>query len=265
MSSNELAGLGLDDRASLADRRLPRRTFLAASGGAVLSVALAALPRALAERGWLDEAAAAELDLTRDTLNGLVAFVTPGDDEYSVAQGDSTKGPGGIAAGTTGAMIEALDGLVPAPFVGGSTGTTLPASGAVAQLLNSVALQVNAGASRGGFASPFARLSFAEKGEVFRRLESDPTFEGTPVRLLAGLLPVVVAFLTFSEAPVLEGGRPTGKPLGWLISNYAGPSDGWREFRGYYGGRRSAANAHRYVRHRHRRRRRRRRRRARRA
>ena len=56
---------------------------------------------------------AAELDLTRDTLNGLVAFVTPGDDPYSVAQGVATTGPGGIAAGATDAMIETLDRVVP--------------------------------------------------------------------------------------------------------------------------------------------------------
>lgn len=245
----------------LEEGRFRRRTFLAAAGGAALSAALAGLPRALAERGWLDEAAAAaEVDLTRDTFNGLVAFVTPGDDEYSAAQGVATGRPGGIAAGTTGAMIEALDSLVSAPLVGGSTNTRLPTSGAVAQLLNNFALQVNAGASRGGFTSPFARLSFAEKGEVFRRLESEPALEGTPFRYLAGVLPTLVAALAFTEAPVLEGGRVTGTPLGWLISNYAGPSDGWREFRGYYRGRRAAANAHRYVRRRRRRRRWRRRR-----
>jgi hypothetical protein len=228
---------------------LSRRQFLGRGGA--LAAALVALPQALAERGWLDEAAAAEFDLTRDTLNGLVAFVTPGDDEYSVAQGDFTKGPGGIAAGATGAMIETLDRAVPVPLVGGSTGTTAPASGAVAQLLNGYALQVNPAGSRGGFASPFARLSFKEKGEVFRRFESDPAWEGSSVRYLASLLPAFPAFLAFSEAAVFKNGKLTDTPLGWRIVGYGGRSDGWKEFKGYWGGRRAAANAHRFVRHRH--------------
>jgi hypothetical protein len=249
----------LDEHAFPADGRLPRRAFLAGAGAVALSAALAGLPRALAERGWLDEAAAIELDLTRDTINGLVAFIAPGDDEYSVAQGVSTNGPGGIAAGTTGAMIEALDGFVPAPLVGGSTGITLPASAAVAQLLNAYAAQVNPAASRGVFLSPFARLSFAEKGEVFRRLESDPAFAGTPVGYLAAVLPAFVAIVAFSDAPVLQDGELTARPLGWRLSSYRGPSDGWNELKGYYGGRRRATNAHRFVRHRHPRRRRRRR------
>jgi hypothetical protein len=219
------------------------------------------LPRALAERGWLDEAAAAEPDLTRDTFNGLVAFVTPGDDEYSVAQGVSTEGPGGISAGATGAFIDTLDRALPAPLVGGSTGTTLPASAAVAQLLNNYATQVNPAASRGGFVSPLARLSFQEKGEVFRRFESDPAWEGSSVRYLAALLPAFPAFLAFSEAGVYRNGQLTDTPVGWRISGYGGRSDGWKEFKGYWRGRRAARNAHRFVRHRHRRRRRRRRRR----
>jgi hypothetical protein len=231
-------------------QRLGRRSFLAAAGGIALSAALDGLPRALEGRGWLDEAAAAELDSTRDAINGLVAFVTPGDDEYSLAQGVSTQGPGGIAAGTTGAMIEALDGASRAPLVGRSTGINLPLSGAVAELLNNYALQVAPAASRGAFASPFARLSFAEKGQVFRLFESDPAWEDGWVRNLAGLLPAFVSFLAFSEAGVFKDGELTDTPVGWRISGYGGPSDGRKEFKGYWGGRRAAANAHRFVRHR---------------
>jgi hypothetical protein len=176
-----------------------------------------------------------------------------------VSQGVSTKGPGGIAAGATGAIIETFDRAVPAPLVGGSTGSTLPASGAVAQLLNNYATQVNPAASRGGFVSPFARLSFEEKGEVFRRFESDPAWEGSSVRNLAGVLPSAPAFFGFSEAGVFRKSKLTGTPLGWRISGYGGVSDGWKEFKGYWRGRRAATNAHRFVRHRHPRRRRRRR------
>jgi hypothetical protein len=222
----------------------------------VLAAALAGLPRALAERGWLDEAAAAEPDLTRDTFNGLVAFITPGNDEYSIAQGVSMEGPGGIAAGATPASIDVLDDFVGAPFVGGSTGTTIPVSGGVAQLLNNAALQVNPAASRGAFASPFARLAFEEKGEVFRRLQSDPTLAGSPAGLLAALLPGLIAGVALSDAPVLEGGKTTATPLGWAITGYRGVTDGTKELKGYYRGHRAARDAHRYVLNRHRRRRR---------
>lgn len=244
-----------DPKMPPAERPLPlsRRQFLGRCGA--LGAALVALPQALAEQGWLDEAAAAELDLTRDTFNGLVAFVTPGDDEYSLAQGVATGGPGGIAAGATPAMIEALDDYVPFPLVGGSTGTTVPASGGVAQLLNSYATQVNPGAARGGFVSPFAGLSFEEKGEVFRRLQTEPAFEGTPIGYVAAVLPTLVALVAMSDAPVLEDGELTETPLGWRLAGYGGVSDGWDELKGYWGGRRRAANAHRFVRHRHRRRR----------
>lgn len=248
-----------------ANAGFPRRTFLAAAGGATLCAALAGLPQALAGRGWLDVATASELDLTRDTINALVAFGMPGNDEYSVAQGVWTDGPGGIAAGATEAIIGTFDRAVPAPLVGGPSGTTLPASGGVAQLLNTYAVQVSPAASRGGFASPFARLSFEEKGEVFRRFESDPAWEDTAVRNLASVLPSAPAFLGFSEAGVFKDGKLTGTPVGWAISGYGGRSDGWDEFKGYWGGRRAAANAHRFVRHRHRRRQTRRRRRSRRA
>src|SRR4051794_22316902 len=139
----------------------PRRTFVRRAG--VFGAALATLDLAalLDSHGLLPAAQAQSLDLTADTLSGLIAFVAPGDDPYSVAQGERAGGPGGIAAGAVQALIEGLDEYVPADTVGGST--TLPASGGVATLLNHYAERVNPAATGGGFASPFARLSFAEK------------------------------------------------------------------------------------------------------
>jgi hypothetical protein len=248
---------------------LSRRAFLAGTGGLGLSLALAGLPDALARHGWLDVAAAQDGDLTSDTISGLAAFIIPGDDPFSVAQGVSTPEPGAVGAGTVPAIIDALDKFVPAPLVAGSTGLTVPAAGGVAALLNAIALQVNPGASSGSFLSPFARLSFNEKGEVFRRFESDPTLADTEFRFVAGILPGFVGFLGYSEAGAYENGKLSGTPVGWQLSGFAGPAEGWNELKGYYRGRRSARNAHRFVKHRHRRRRRphrrRRRRRARRA
>lgn len=243
-------------------RALSRRAFLAGTGGLGLSAALAGLPEALARREWLDAAIAQNGDVTQDTLNGLAAFIVPGDDEYSLAQGVSTPEPGGVAARVAAELAEGLDDFVPAPLVAGSTGITVPASGGVASLLNSIALQVDPAASSGSFSSPFARLSFAEKGEVFRRFESDPSLADTEFRFVAGILPGFVAFLAYSEAGVFDNGRLGGTPVGWRVTGYRGPSEGWKELKGYYRGRRAATRAHRFVKHRHRRRRRRRRRRA---
>ena len=240
------------------ERALSRRAFLAAAGGLGLSAALAGLPDALARHGWLDEAAAADIDLTRDTFNGLAAFVVPGDDDYSEAQGVSTPEPGAVGSGAVPKIIDAFDHFVPAPLVAGSTGLTAPASGGVAALVNAIAPQVNPAASNGSFLSPFARLSFKEKGEVFRRFESDPALADTEFRFAAGILPGFFAFFAYSEAGVYENGRLTGTPLGWQLSGYGGPSEGWNELKGYYRGRRAARGAHRFVKHRHPRRRRRR-------
>jgi hypothetical protein len=111
-----------------------------------------------------------------------------------VAQGQSHTGPGAIAARTVPALINALDGYVPATTpVGGDQ--SLPASGGVATLLNDYALQVNPAAAAGCFGSAFARLRFAEKAEVFRRFESDPSLADSEVRFVAGILPRFAAFL----------------------------------------------------------------------
>ncbi|MEA2443606.1 MAG: hypothetical protein QOJ12_898 [Thermoleophilales bacterium] len=73
-----------------------RRTFLHRAGALGLAAALAELPIVLGRRGLLEQALAQSTDLTTDTLNGLAAFVLPGDDPYSVAQGESHPGPGAI-------------------------------------------------------------------------------------------------------------------------------------------------------------------------
>ena len=91
---------------------ISRRAFLERAGLTGAAAILAQIPGFLAKQGWLEAALAAENDLTRDTLNGLVAFVVPGPDAYSKAQGQSSKRPGGIQAGTTPALIELLDRFV---------------------------------------------------------------------------------------------------------------------------------------------------------
>jgi hypothetical protein len=159
---------------------LSRRRFitraLAASG------ALVALPAVLEQAGLRDDAAAATPDLVTDTFNGLVAFVVPGGDDYSVAQGESTAEPGGIEGYVTPALIQGLNFASPPPP---------DLAGSVATLLNAGAQIVNLAAAAGAFASPFANLSFAEKAATLSVLESAEPF--AQLRSLFGVLPSLVA------------------------------------------------------------------------
>jgi hypothetical protein len=191
----------------------------------VSAAALAALPETLSRAGFAEAAAAAGPGLVLDTLNGLVAFVVPGPDAYSVAQGQSTAEPGGIDAHAAEALIVGLDSSY-------SFQPMLSAS--VAGLLNGVALAVDTGAAAGPFSSPFANLAFASKGSVFAILEGDPSFAA--LRPLVGILPSLVAFLAYSEVGVFDPSSRTlvGRPVGWELSSYDGVADGRDELIGYF-------------------------------
>ena len=221
---------------------LSRRTFLERAGLLGAAAALAQLGATLGARGLLAEAQAAETDVVRDTLQGFIAFILPGNDEYSVAQGESAASAGGVGGGTLDPFIAALDGFVPASVLG-QPSATLPASGGVAMLLNSYALQVNPAAASGQFLSPFARLSFKQKGEVMRRFESDALASGAieELRFVSGILPGFVGFLAASEASVYDPATRSvrSRPVGWALSGYGGPAEGHPEFLGYYQGRKS--------------------------
>jgi hypothetical protein len=222
---------------------LTRRDLIERAGLLGLATALAQLPELLSARGWLDEARAQSDGGVTETLSALVAFVLPGDDEFSLAQGEKTGEPGGIAAGTVPVFIANLDAFVPVAVPGLGT-TTLPASSGVAFLLNRYALEVNPAGS-GPFSSPFARLSFAEKAEVFKRFESDSAWNDTEFKFVSGILPGFVAFLAWSEAGVIdpETRRPKRRPVGWRLAKYDGPAEGHAELRGYYRGYRKARRA----------------------
>ncbi len=221
---------------------LSRRTFVSRSALAGAAVVLGQIPGLLARQGW---AVAQSPDLTRDTLNGLVAFVVPGPDAYSVAQGQSTAEPGGMDAGTTDLLIETAN-----RYAGASTPTGAPGSDAVASALNQYALRVNPGAAGGGFPSAFARLSFAEKIEVFRLFEMET--EGTTARAVSGTLIGITAFLAYSEGGVLDRERREAprEPVGWALSNYDGVAEGRDELIGYWKGRRSSRTSPAYRRRR---------------
>jgi hypothetical protein len=200
--------------------RKSRRSFL-------WSMALAGAGAALvhsggiAGRAWVQAGHAATPDLVHDTFNGLLAFVVPGPDSFSVAQGVSTPEPGGVEAGATDVLIATLDETT--PFLPNFSAT-------VAAVLNGLAQAVNPAAG-GPFLSPFARLSFAQKAAVFQIMDATDT-----LKPLAAVLPAFVAFFVYSEAGVFDPRTRslTGQPIGWRLSSYQGVAEGRDEFLGYF-------------------------------
>src|SRR5262245_24136138 len=90
-----------------------RRDFLRYTG-------MIASAAALAQGDWLrcavlPEARAGQTDLLPETFAGLVAFIVPGPDQFSVHQGVSTPEPGGIEANAPPPLIFAMDQVGPAP------------------------------------------------------------------------------------------------------------------------------------------------------
>ena len=205
-----------------------RRTFLKFSALASVAAGLSASPLA---SQFLGAAKAATVDLVRDTFNGLIAFVVPGPDQYSVAQGVSTTAAGGIDTQILEALLQSIDESAP----------YLPTFSAVAAgILNQFAEAVHPNVS-GPFSSPFACLSFAEKAAVFQFMDATPSLAA-----FSGVLPAIVGFLCYSDAgsfdPVTR--TLTSTPLAWSLSNYSGTADGRAELRGYWLGRTHTDGAH---------------------
>ena len=199
-------------------QRFGRRAFLVRSGVIGAAIALVDVPallepaRAGAASPSLTDLAPVFDALSEDTINGLIAFVVPGPDAYSVAQGVSDTAPGGLAADGAAFMLNALDNFYPVPqepllllvqalATGISSNlpsftlsptlflladeldevlqvllageTTVPLSLLVALLLNFVATLVDPAAINGDFLSPFSRLDFAQKTQAFQLMETD--------------------------------------------------------------------------------------------
>jgi hypothetical protein len=198
-----------------------RRNFLSHALLASASSALIQASGFLDAKGWLGDARAAAADTTIDTFKGLLAFVVPGSDSYSTAQGVSTPEIGGVSVGAANILIATVDEST--PFVPSF-------SAQVAAILNGLALAVNP--SVGGlFLAPFANLSFAAKVGVFQIMDGT-----TALQPLAGILPPFVAFFAYSEAGAFDPVTRTlsSPPLGWTLSQYQGVSDGRAEFLGYF-------------------------------
>ncbi len=210
-------------------RELLRRATVLVAGVAVLE----RLPAALRMQGWLENAYAARPNVVQQTMNALVAFVVPGRDRYSRAQGTKTRTAGGIEAGTTGPLIRTLDRFLPGP---------LPLSATAATILDETAARVDPASRCGKFASPFANLSLANKAKVFETLEGLAGESTGSIRFLVGNLPDLVAFLAYSDAGSYDGKRRRlrRRPVGWRLTHYAGLAEGRKELKGYWEGRKAA-------------------------
>lgn len=285
-----------------------RRVFLSRSG--ILGVALAVGSPLLWTRNTRAQTGAPSLEeirfaldaLALDTMGGLCAFVVPGDDPYSVAQGESSAEPGALAAGVDEFLVESLDDFLPFPspeladLVGALASAlaatplwvppevedffpqtteiverigdelegllesgSIPAANVVTLILNLLAVAVNAQATSGAFLAPFSRLTWEEKGEVFRSLEGarPELTHSLPIGsldVLSGMLDfttgVVIEFTAFgaySEVTVLDPDTRTllARPVGWELSGFqpSGPVEGWDDFQGYFENRKSTDDA----------------------
>lgn len=163
------------------------------------------------------------------------------------------------AAGAT--MDDALKALL-------ANDLSVPAALPLALLMNFAATQVRPSSVVGPTASPFANLSWEEKGLAFERIEqADPELvalidKNAPqplqeeasglLRFAGGTLLELGGFAAYTEWAVFDRTtrRATSRPLGWDLSDYmpgrTTPADGWPEFLGYYEGRRETHTAPQY-------------------
>jgi len=217
----------LDGSADETRASLHRRKFLRIG---MLGAAAAAVATSSSFASWMARAQSSTPDLIADTYNGLLAFIVPGPDSYSVEQSVSPSEPGGLAAGVADLLIVTVDESVPyAP----------PFSAVVAALLNQLAEAVHPNGS-GNFPAPFSNLLYPEKVAVLQIMDRTDA-----LKPLSGILPAIVAFLCFSDAGTFDRATRTitAQPVGWDISNYSGVADGRAEFRGYFRNRQSASDS----------------------
>lgn len=231
-----------------------------------------------------------------DTMTGMAVFACPGPDWYSRVQGTPRPDAGAIEARTPQFLIEALDNFMPLPddvlrpvtaalatgladaniALPGTFGlpatvasldkaltwllrndAAVPLAVVIAALLNLVATTVNPKSVLGPFTSPFSRLSYADKAQVFARIEGplpalvatldvnlpEPQKEAISglLKVIGGALPVFAAYGSYGEYGVFNRSirQLTGRPVGWALSGYqpAGPGEGRNDFLGYYQGR----------------------------
>lgn len=146
---------------------------------------------------------------------------------------------------------------------------TLPVALPLALLMNFAATQVRPSSVAGPIAgSPFANLTWREKGLAFQRIEQadpalvalidanapEPLRESASglLRFVGNVLLTLASFAAYSEYGVFDRAtrRATRRPVGWDTSRYmpgrTTPADGWPELLGYYQDRRAVSTAPEY-------------------
>lgn len=219
-----------NENSPLSAHALGRRAFLART--ALVTAAISTIP-ALLGPSRRAEAAVLPQSAVVDTINGVLAFVVPGADAYSVQQGLIHGQPGAVEANATLPLMFGLNagGIAPPPFDS--------LSEMISALLNNVAMAVHPNGS-GPFQSAFANLTFAEKAVVFNLMESGAI--GPGLDAVANSLILYAGLMAYSEAGALDPFTLTllAPPVGWQLAGYGGVSDGHKDFQGYYQGRRFA-------------------------
>jgi hypothetical protein len=233
---------------------------------------------------------------TFETMAAVAAFVVPGNDEYSTQQGVTTPEGGGVEAGAPQFLALALnqvlmdptmidllwdrygpefedlpipEGLTTCAPLGSAIEQegTVPLAPVVMLLINLLAVQAFPESVAGPFHVPFARLTWQQKAEVWRRFETladgfrppDSQLDVPIVSDVISLLDSLAGIIDYASGAMLElcglftyaellafdreARILTHRPLGWELSNYLPgllwPPDGWDELLGYYQGRRS--------------------------
>ena len=207
-----------------------RRLFMARSA---LVAAAAAVAPAMMLGSSNVKAATLPAAVVTDVLNGVLAFVVPGNDPFSVKQGVTHSLPGGVEAYAVLPLEFGLNLAGSSPDPAFDTLSEFIAAmliGTTGQLFPEVT-----GSTEAPYSS-FSNLNFTQKTILFSALESSPAAP------LVGALLTYAALMTYSEAPVLDPatGQLVASPVGWAISSYEGVSDGRKDFKGYYRGLRAA-------------------------
>ena len=288
----------------LTRRDLLIRTGMLGAGAFVLGVRPEAAVAAPLDDALIEQVL--EL-LTRDTFAGLGVFAVPGPitDRYSLAQGRTSPRAGSVEAKGPELIAHTLDRYIGLPdtylqalvaaFRDGAPDTAgglaalellgrtlddilqvvlqndaaVPASLPAALLLNFAATQVRPTAVIGLIpGSPFANLTWAEKGQALQRIErADPDLialidANAPqpltesasglLRFLGNVLLTLAGFAPYTEFHAFDPAtrRATRRPIGWNLSNYlpgrTTPADGHAELLGYYQDRRATQAAPEY-------------------
>jgi len=180
---------------------LSRRAFLARIGvlgaGTILlpqcvpgSEATGALETELTLSAIVDLLRPVLAQLSRDTLNGFIAFSLPGQDAYSNAQGTPRGEPGGIEAGGTDFFITNLDRFLPFPDE-----IVRPAASALVTALHDLPLPLPAsalGLLGGLLGPPIVTIGLVDSAVRFI-LENDTTAPlSLPVAFLLNYVATVV-------------------------------------------------------------------------